>query len=65
MHKTLTCHFRKDLCCLWKLLGDCCILVQSLEASIVHVSVPSVLLGKESGGESIARKSKVFFLINL
>lgn len=58
----IACTFRKDLCCLWKLLGDSCILVHSLDNSAVSVSIPSVLVGGDVNDKSQAGKSKVLSL---
>ncbi|XP_039257339.2 tetratricopeptide repeat protein 37-like isoform X1 [Styela clava] len=44
MNLTVACSLRKDLCCLWKLLGDCCVMVQSLDVSVVQLNVPSIFL---------------------
>lgn len=51
--------YSKDLCCLWKLLGDSCILIHSLDGSVVKVSIPSVVMGKDSSEKTVVQKPQV------
>ncbi len=61
---TRAIRIRKDICCLWKVLGDCCLTTKVFANNETTISVPKCIIDKNfaSGESEMVKVTKIDLL---